>query len=99
MGNQLVDKYKTMYGYSWVDAQKEQQFELAADNVCSFLDSIYGSGLDYFERDKKWQYLALEGMHYALNNAFDDFQKNYESELVALSNEGRVLNAQIKGTI
>ena len=99
MSNQLVDKYKTMYGYDWVDAQKDKQFELVAENVCNFLENIYGFELDFEENEKKWQYLALEGMHYSLNNAFDDFQKNYESDLIALSNEGRVLNAKNEGTI
>ena len=98
MNTSLVEAYKTIHGYSWIDAQEEKRLEMVALMVTDYLDHIHGSSIDYVS-DHKSRALALDAMLYQLNDCFDDFKKNYERELIALATEGMVLNAKAEGTI
>ena len=87
----LLDVLKQRLDYEYGDKHIDQMLSGIAEEGKAFL-SRYCPGLD-FEGPTIARSLLVEYVRYSLSNALDDFSKNYHKELFALSNRGRVLNA------
>ena len=84
----LLTVIKRQLFQSNADSEMVAVLEDYAEEGQAFLNR-YCAGLDYTKPGQA-RSLLVEYVRYALANARDDFPKNYRSELLSLSNEGRV---------
>ena len=84
----LLDVTKRQLGYINADAETDLLLQVLLDEGKSFLNA-YCPNLDY-EKPTRARSLLISYVQYALSNARDDFPKNYRSEILSLSNRGRI---------
>lgn len=84
----LLEITKVRLGYLTDDETINELIKDLLNEGKSFLSS-YCSDLD-FENPTRERTLLITWVRYAMSNATYDFNKNYRSELIALSNRGRI---------
>ena len=84
----LIDVVKRRLGYENADEIMEETIKDSLEEGKSFL-LPYDPECD-FESPTLERKLLIEFVRYDLSNASDDFPKNYQDQLIRLSNRGRV---------
>ena len=74
---------------TWTDEAMERKLERVIGNGISKLDRLNGRENDYINEGQA-QSLLLNYVKYDLSNCLDEFDKNYQSEIIAFINQAKV---------
>ena len=85
----LLQIVKNDNDITWTDEAMERKLERVIGNGVSKLDRLNGRENDYINEGQA-QSLLLNYVKYDLSNCLDDFDKNYQSEIIAFINQAKV---------
>ena len=85
----LLQIVKNMRDITWSDTATDYKLTLTIENGIAELDYLSGVSNDYMKAGKA-QSLLFAYVMYDLANCLDDFNTNYQSEIIAFINQAKV---------
>lgn len=85
----LLKIVKNRLDITWSDTATDNKLTLMIENGIAELDFLSGASNDYTQAGKA-QSLLLAYVMYDLANCLDDFNTNYQSEIIAFINQAKV---------
>ncbi len=79
----LLESVKNYLDITWDDAAGDKKLSGIIARGIKYMDGIAGNEMDYTIEDKPRE-LLFDYCRYVRSNALDEFQKNYNHELLAL---------------
>lgn len=79
----LLDDVKNYLDFTWDDPEGDKKLSGIISRGILYLDRIAGTALDYTE-EGLGRALLFDYARYVRANAYDEFQKNYQHELIFL---------------
>ena len=80
---ELLAETRNYLDITWEDAEGEKKLKGILARGIRHIDRIAGSNMDYAEEGKPKE-LLLEYARYVRSNALDEFDRDYQQELLAL---------------
>lgn len=87
----LLTSVKNYLDITWVDAAGDAKLSGIIARGMKYIDKVAGAVKDYKVEDKPLE-LLMDYCRYARSNALDEFQINYQHELLSLQIETEVAN-------
>jgi hypothetical protein len=85
----LLEDVKNYLDITWDDPEGDEKLSGIIARGMQYLNKVAGAELDYMEEDKPRE-LLFDYCRYVRSNALDEFQINYQHELLALQIEYEV---------
>ncbi len=85
----LLEDVKNYLDITWKDCAGDEKLSGIISRGMKYINSVAGAELDYMEEDKPRE-LLFDYCRYTRSNALDEFQLNYQHELLALQIEYEV---------
>lgn len=93
----LLSECRAYLGITWTDTQIDEQLKLFIKTSAKRLEAIFGDDLDFTDGEEAYESLAhellLNRVFYMREKAIDDFESNYQRELLTLRNYGKVVRS------
>ncbi len=90
--DELLEPVRQYLDITWEDPTLDSKLNGCIQRGKAYLDRIAGRAIDYSE-DKRARQLLLDCVRYIRDNAFQDFQHDWQTELNGLNADYEVLEA------
>ncbi len=83
MDTELIERVKNNRDFTWEDKNVEEKITRTTERAKNILYNYAGTSFD-IEKDSAEEELLFDLIRYILNDAYEDFKINFQSELISL---------------